>query len=268
VTREDPGGVVRVVLISTSRAQDAGYLAARDVQDLAERSGLQYRLVGGIAVSLLTWVHGVADRVPARDTADADLGATHQLLADLDVVNELRGTGYRQVAGNRFERDVSHGDDQTLTLAIDVLAPGYESHLVANVPVGAGLVVDEIPGLPLALALPATWCAADVRLTTGTHLQILLPLPDVVAALCLKAFAYRDRFAPRDAIDIWRLLESAYAAGVRETQWVMTGARRDTAHILHEVYVRPGKGGPEQATLSPAQRQRIRALLTEVVPKP
>ena len=74
MTRENPG-VVGVALVSTSRAQEAGYLAARDVQDLAERAGLQYRLVGGIAVSLLTWVHGAADRVPARDTADADLGA-------------------------------------------------------------------------------------------------------------------------------------------------------------------------------------------------
>jgi hypothetical protein len=192
----DSEGASFAVLLSTSRAQDAGYLAAHDVQVSCEAAALEYRLIGGISVTLLTWVHGVVDVVPARETADAD-----------------------------------------------VLAPSHRSQLVSNVAVGA-------------------------QLTTGRCLDLHLPLADVVAALCLKAYAYRDRRLDRDALDIWRLLEAAHAAGVHAADWKLTGARLDAARILHDLYGRLGSAGPERATSSNGERQRIRALLTEVVARP
>ncbi len=203
----DNGGAAFAVLLSASRAQDAGYLAAHDVQVSCEAAALEYRLIGGISVTLLTWVHGV-------------------------------------------------------------LAPSHRPQLVSNVAVGAHLVVDEVPGLPLALAMPATWCQATVQLTSGRLLDLHLPLADVVAALCLKAYAYRDRRLDRDALDIWRLLEAAHAAGVHAADWKLTGARLDAARILHDLYGRLGSAGPERATSSSGERQRIRALLTEVVARP
>jgi hypothetical protein len=72
---------------------------------------MEWRLIGGIAVSLLTWVHGVTHLVPERDTADADLAAPHALLADPEFMPALVELGYEQVAGNRFERKIVHGDD-------------------------------------------------------------------------------------------------------------------------------------------------------------
>ena len=218
-------------------------------------------------MSLLAWVHGVTDLVPARDTADADLAAPHTVLANPELVPGLEELGYKHVAGNRFERTLVHGESP-LKLAVDLLAPGYQSRLVSNVSVGEHLVVDEVPGLPLALAMPPTWCQAQVRLTTAATLTLRLPLPSLAAALCLKAFAYRDRLQTRDALDIWRLLECLHATGMRPQDWPLTGVRRDAAASLHHTYARPGRAGPERATLDKRQRQRIRALLLETIPVP
>jgi hypothetical protein len=61
----------RLELWSAPAATDAAWVAASDVAELAQRLGITYRLVGGIAVTLLTHVHGVEDRVPERETAGA-----------------------------------------------------------------------------------------------------------------------------------------------------------------------------------------------------
>ena len=73
---------VRLDLRSPSAATDSAWVAASDVAELARRLGIPYRLVGGIAVTLLTHVHGADDRAPDRETADADMGVPRQVLAD------------------------------------------------------------------------------------------------------------------------------------------------------------------------------------------
>jgi hypothetical protein len=52
---------LEIDLAATSRSGDAGYLAAHDLAGIADELGLEYRLVGGVSVALLTQVHGVAD---------------------------------------------------------------------------------------------------------------------------------------------------------------------------------------------------------------
>lgn len=73
-----------------------------------------------------------------------------------------------------------------------------------NVQVGE-LNVDEVPGLSLALAMPPVIVDAQVALTDGEELEVQYRLPDLVAALCMKAHAYQERLLPRDALDVWRL---------------------------------------------------------------
>ena len=41
------------------------WFLTRDLAGIADELGLAYRLIGGVSVALLTWVHGVAGRVPA-----------------------------------------------------------------------------------------------------------------------------------------------------------------------------------------------------------
>ncbi|WP_198950269.1 hypothetical protein [Kineosporia sp. A_224] len=245
----------RLAIDSASRAGDAGYLAAADLAEVARHLGLPYRLVGGIAVTLLTLVHGVADVVPARETSDADFAATPEVLSDPRLVPALTATGYVQEKGNRFVRRVDHGGTG-LDLTVDLLVPAFLPDLLPNQPVG-DLVVDAVPGLGLALAMAATTADVTVRLTDASLLTTHLALPDVSAALCLKALAWRGRMAERDLVDIHRLLEAAFASGVRRDSWPLHGVRLDAARVLHHDLGRPGR--------TPA---RVRALIGEVVARP
>ena len=68
--------MTRLSLLSPTAATDAAWCAVADVAAVAADLGVEYRLVGGNAVTLLTHVHGVSDRVPERETADADMGAS------------------------------------------------------------------------------------------------------------------------------------------------------------------------------------------------
>ena len=81
-------------LTSESKSVDAGYLAAADLAGIAERLNLDYRLIGGLSVALLTWVHGVADQIPARETADADFGADVRTIGDIRLTEALLDRGY------------------------------------------------------------------------------------------------------------------------------------------------------------------------------
>ena len=60
-------------LRSTSRAEDAGFLAMRDIATVAEDTELEYRIVGGQMVRLHVALAGVAEPT-VRVTLDADLG--------------------------------------------------------------------------------------------------------------------------------------------------------------------------------------------------
>lgn len=151
-------------LVSTSRAQDAAYLALNDLAALASRIGGDYRIIGGHMVTLLVAASG-ATGVPDRETADADFGAPFSVIRDRRLLDELYNRGYRQTgAANRFERNI--GD---LPLTIDVLAPSYSGRHEPNQAHGE-LVVDEIPGLGYALAQPARQITAGVRLTDGAEI--------------------------------------------------------------------------------------------------
>src|SRR5215216_2494317 len=91
-------------LASPSVATDGAWLAAADVATISASLDIEYRLVGGIATTLLTHRHGVADRVPARETADADMGVPLPVCADPRLPEALSHLGYGQEDGSRFVR--------------------------------------------------------------------------------------------------------------------------------------------------------------------
>lgn len=250
------------VLPSTSRAQDAGYLALRDVGSAAAALEAPYRIVGGHMVSLLVAVHQVAG-VPARETVDADFGTTFEVVGDPALVTRLTERGYAQTgSANRFERR-----QDRLTLAIDVLAPSYTGRLETNQRHG-GLVVDEIPGLAFALSRLALDLSLEVRLTDGTTVQVDTTVPEPVAALSLKALAYKSRYGRSDAVDIWRLLEVAHAAGVRAADWPLSATPREAADCLHRFFGVPPATGLVDVSAETRVRTRVRALVSTVVGRP
>lgn len=253
-----------IILASTSRAMDAGHLAAADIEAITRTAQIESRLVGGNSISLLVWAYGMTGTVPDRETNDADLGVPALAAASEELVDALQRCGYEQAQGNRFIRDVDHDSGQ-LTLTIDVLIPSYSGRLETNQPFG-DLSVDAIPGLSVAIARPAILVEVTTTLTTGENLTYEVQLPNPIAALCMKAYAYRWRFADRDAIDIWRLLEVVRAAGFTKDDWPAGVVGRDSSKVLRDHFATPKGGGVVAATKEAAEQTRIRALVQSLVP--
>lgn len=244
-----------LALTSTSRAADAGFRTLADLSMIAAQLELDHRIVGGHMVTLLTAAHGVAGQVPMRETLDADFAALPAVIADPRLPRALADRGYLPAdAANRFVRH-HHDDHGPVDLVVDILAPSFENKLVPNQRHG-DLVVDEVPGLILALHRPAAVVHLRVRLTNAEELALQVRLPDVISALCVKALAYRGRFAAKDAVDLWRLLNAAHAAGLTSQAWPMSATGREAGLILHRFFGTPGGTGLAQVSASTADRTR------------
>lgn len=246
----------RVVVASTSLAEDAAYLTMQDAVAAANRTGIEYRIIGGQMVTVHVATSG-AD-APLRMTTDTDLGLEARVLANSGLIDQLRDDGYELVAGNRLERDGG-------TRAIDVLIPADTSRARHNRQVGE-LFVDEVLGLRYALSREPLVVNLQVRLSTGDNVELRPAVPDLVSAICLKALGYRARAAHRDAVDVWRLLEVARATGLNASAWPTNATLSEVADILRSQFV-PAKGrGVLAATTTPALQTRLRLLATSLVP--
>ncbi len=161
--------------------------------------------------------------------------------------------------GNRFVRVDADGRE----LVVDVLTTSYTGRMESNQERGQ-LVVDAIPGLHTALREPATAVELTAVLTDGTELHTTLLLPDVAAALVLKAYAYRGRYAGSDAVDIHRLLEAANVAGRTAADWPGRTEGRDAAHVLHTSFGAAASerctAGSRRARPAPGAEDRRHAL--------
>lgn len=256
--------IPRLALASTSRAADGGYLALTDLADIATALDVEYRVVGGHMVTLLVAACGVSDRVVMRETLDADFGALPEVVADPRLSRSLRDRSYTTpAAANRFVRQLedAHGP---LDLVIDILAPSYEGRLLSGRQHG-DLVVDEIPGLALALSRPPVVLDLDVRLLGGSDASMRLALPDLASALCIKALAYRGRYADKDAVDLWRLMNAAYEAGLRSEAWPAGATGRAAAEVLKRFFGRRGATGLKQASSRREDHARMQAMIRTIV---
>ncbi|HEX5597269.1 MAG TPA: hypothetical protein VFX61_14820 [Micromonosporaceae bacterium] len=225
---------------------------------------MDYRIVGGHMVTLLVAVFDVSDQVPMRETADADFAALPEVVGDPRLPAALQKRGYvSQKAANRFIREYedAHG---RLDLVIDILAPSFQGILLPNQQHGE-LFVDEVPGLAPALNRPAMSLELRVRLTGGEGLGMRLTLPDLQSAICVKALAYQGRFADKDAVDLWRLMNAAHAAGLRADHWPASTSWRRAAQVLHRFFGRPRATGLNQISRATADQTRMQALVRAVV---
>ena len=247
-----------VMMKSTSRAEDAGFLALADVATVADQLGADYRLIGGHMVSVLVAVFQVKG-VPSRETSDADLGAEFSVVGDQRLLDALTALGYaRPGASNRFVRPL--GDDQNAV--IDVLAPSFTGRHEPNQRHG-NLVVDEIPGLLYALGTPPVTVELEADLTTGARIESTIRVPSPLPALCLKLLSWNSRLAAKDATDIWRMLAVCDEAGITPSDWPDNGTTRDARAALRKF---AGIGGMSRRQLTPDRRiqVRIRALAHRV----
>lgn len=251
-----------VHIASGSLAEDAGYRTAADLAALASQTGLTYRLVGGLAVSLLHSAHGAPGDLPLRLTADADLGTEDHVLVTSGLTDELRELGYRQTEGNRFVRD---GTEHPRV--IDILIPTIGDRLETNITRG-DLTVDAVPGLRLALDDPPVIVALTTTLSSGETLSVDLALPGIIPAIVLKAYAFNARVAERDLRDLWKLLEIAHSLELVPADWSpMSAQKRDAARVLHARVAPPSSVGATMARRYGLAHARIAALVQAHVPR-
>jgi hypothetical protein len=242
-------------LRATSRADEAAFLAMRDVAAVTNAADLNYRIVGGQMVRLHVALAGVVE--PAvRVTLDTDVGIAAASARNPALVSGLDELGYRRPgSSNRFTRETA----EDLKLVIDVLAPAYGRRMVSNQQHG-DIVLDEIPGLSLALSTEGEHVDLTVTMLDGATLSFGVVLPDITSALCLKAVGWADRLATKDAVDVWRLLRAHRERVNEPIAWRTTGVQGDAVAILRADFARPAGAGARTASQERTDQAEIRAL--------
>ncbi|WP_051029540.1 hypothetical protein [Nocardia takedensis] len=219
-------------MVSTTNAADLGFLALADVAAAAaDIVSDEWRIIGGHMVQLLIHVYPTPG-TRLRGTADADAGVSTEIAASRYFHDRLRGRDYTDESGNRYVRDHPVG-----RLAVDILVPDSARRGTDQI---GGRGFDPAPGLRLALAAPPLRVVGHVRLTSGDRLPIDVRIPDVEAAVVLKALAWQSRGADKDLVDLAGLFEIVHAHRDGLLRWELgeqplRGARGDTVRALRRV---------------------------------
>jgi len=217
-------------LVSRTVADDAAFLALADlsqVLDGEEESGI----IGGQMVSML------CARFPSpgsvmRRTGDADGGIPRALASTSIAHDRLIALGYAPTNSNRYERPGA-GDT---TLTVDLLVPNLETRLREETL--GGRRFDSMPGLGVALARPLS-LEVSATLSNDEEMLFTTKVPSVEGAIMLKAYAWRNRHAMKDGIDLHSLFRIVEAHPLEDIGgWQLDeaparGARRDVGQILH-----------------------------------
>ncbi|HVB54684.1 MAG TPA: hypothetical protein VNF24_10915 [Candidatus Acidoferrales bacterium] len=270
----DRAPLSHVVVAASSAAEDVGFVALSDMSAAVSMVGTtDDRLIGGHMVEF----HVLRYELDLhRQTNDVDLGVPLAAV-NQTLVAALERLGYSQLDGSRFTRQVdvavaAYGPSMKAEAAIDILVPAYTSRPRLNRAVGP-LVTTEVVGLADAINRPAVAIGVTARRLDGTILEFGCQLPDAPAALGLKVWAWVNRGEDRDAVDIWRMLEVCFTAGVTREELTIGRLPEAMGHL-----VRAG-GKPDgslvQAVaraqrLSPEGRRqrgtRIAALVRRIAP--
>ena len=102
-------------------------------------------------------------------------------------------------------------------------------------------------------------------LSASADLDVRLSLPDLASAICIKALAYRGRYADKDAVDLWRLMAAAHRAGLTPDAWPTTRTARAAALVLSRFFAAPSGSGLPQVSASRRDQAHMRALTRAVV---
>lgn len=256
-----------IKVISMSNAADLGYRALADVAAAADGVDVNdYRIVGGHMVQLLFHIYPTPNATE-RSTADADAGIRRALAAGQGLHEKLLERGYQPHSGNHYIRQDESGE----CIEVDLLIPHGS---VGEPDIVNGRGFDAIPGLGFALNASPILVNATVLLYGGDDLSFAVPVPDVEAALILKALAWQSRTAEKDLTDISSLLEILHLHktglscwGYDDARRAAMGQRKDAAFALHRIadLAARGKILSAKARASPA---RLAALIKEHIPAP
>jgi hypothetical protein len=248
-----------------SNADSLGYLGQQAVARAAGEKA-DYRIVGGHMVRLLLQVYPTSDAVP-RSTLDADAAVD-----DVDVVGaidkSLLAQDFTKEGGNAYlkELDEERRIEVNLLLSGSGPRPGLGSREVP----GVGHV-DTLPELSFIMACPPLLLGIRATLHDGRILDYTTRIPDLEAALVLKAHSWRGRQAEKDVADLYSLL--AIREAHPEVDWRMDeadlrGYRRDAARALHRLMGNLTRRTSNITAPRGLDRFRMAALISKHVSKP
>ncbi|MBU8864896.1 hypothetical protein [Paenarthrobacter aromaticivorans] len=248
-----------------SNASDLGYRALADVAGAGIDTS-SYRIVGGHMVQLLLHAYPTPE-ARERSTADADAGIKHTTAVGQDLHKHLLAQGYRDTRGNQYVRKDGQGGE----MIIDLLVP-HDSVGKVETQIINGRGFDAIPGLSFALSQDPLLVEVKVLLLGGDDLTFTVPVPDVEAALILKALAWRYRSTDKDLMDLTSLLEIVRRHKESLSSWEFSdsrrgtsGHRKDAARALHMLRDRLDRG-LVRAGAAVAKPARLAALIKENIP--
>ncbi|QLY31185.1 hypothetical protein [Nocardia huaxiensis] len=218
---------VDIHIRSTSNASDRGFLALADLHSAtAHLDASTYRIIGGHMVQMLQHAYPLQDW-QLRGTADADAGIDNQTLvatqAHLD--EHLLRLGYTLQSGNRYSRASGTGQ-----LDVDILvAYGRPGRTMTDRSVEIGnRTMDSAPGLHLAIEADALLINATVDLKSTEQIQFRVPIPDVEAAVILKALTWKSRMEGKDVADLATLFEITHQHRPALRTWKLEPTARST----------------------------------------
>lgn len=262
-----------LVLAAASVSDDLGFVAMADLSSvLAELTEVESRIIGGHMVTLHVQRWGLG-RELYRETQDTDLGIPPIAVKDGRLIDLLKQRGYERTTGNTYARriedvPVSVVDTPEMWASIDLLVPAYTSRARDSLKVTDDLTTTEVLGLAEALQRPGVEVSLELHRLNRERLTAELTLPDEASAVVLKALVWDRRGASKDAVDLWRMLEAAVAAGVSPDEF-SEGAGAKSAEVARRSFEKVNEGAMKAITSAQrlsdeaAQQRhtRIQALL-------
>lgn len=255
-----------IVVRALSNADSLGLLGQQSVAEAAR--GINHRLIGGHMVRLLLRVYPT-DAAAERATRDADTAVD-----DVEVVGPLVGNllaqGFVQERGNLLVRRIDV--DRAIEVNVLLSRRGHSHGLRPQDVPGVGQV-DTLPELAFALSSPGLLLDVAARLDDGATISYTALIPDLEAAVILKAHAWKARGLQldKDLADLHTLLEIREAHP--HTAWrllepELRGTRRDAAAALDDLAVM--LGNPRSIAPIPRglNRPRMIALIRKHITAP
>lgn len=249
---------------SFSTAADNGYRALADLAAAAE--GTDYRVVGGHMVQLLLYVYPTA-QAAVRGTSDADGGIPEPVAAGMKLHEVLLSKDYTPTSGAHYVRG-EDGDAVEIDLLVPLQTAGSRQQELG------GRTFDAIPGLGLALASNPLMLDVTAQLSEGDVLQFTVPIPNLEAAVIMKALATTTRSAPKDVYDLCTLFEIRHehretlgAWRLSDQEAVSKGTRKAAARVLHGM-VMQGQRNQLSTFESPTNPARFAQLIRTHVAQP
>ncbi|MDV8002794.1 hypothetical protein [Rhodococcus sp. IEGM 1408] len=246
-----------------SIADELGYMGQQAVSE-AVADGCDYLIVGGHMVRLMLSLYPTP-RATLRSTLDADAAIDDVEVAG-SIAENLIGLDFTKQRGNVFVRQ--HDAGQWIEINLLLPRSGHGSGLRPLTVGGVGRV-DSLPELRFALGCDALELEIEAVLMDGRTIEYQTRIPDLEAAIVLKAHAWKDRCSEKDLADLHSLFEIRDEHPhtpwlLDDTAW-MAGFRKDTARILLGLRDRLAKKNPGVPVPGHLDKLRMAGLINKHV---